>query len=105
MTFGHVLAPEKKPKKIANKAVPAVSFTAIMHRVTIPDPIVKKMVKLKTPSLGANKLGSVRPNILAALRMDSWIMRKEIISVIRLWELIADAIPYQVECECIIDMV
>jgi hypothetical protein len=57
---------------MAKTTTPAASLMAAIQSMTTPDPVVKKARRLNTPNLGAKMLGTVRPKMLAAFKMDSW---------------------------------
>jgi hypothetical protein len=71
----YIPAPEKNPMKMENTTVPAKLLTASIVIVMIPEPTEKKTIRMKTPNLGENKGGMVRPKILAPFKIVIWIMQ------------------------------
>lgn len=65
-----MVAPEKKPKNMATRTVPAAVFTASRQKMIIAMLVIDIIARLNTPTLGASKPGTIRPIMLAALRME-----------------------------------
>ena len=64
-------APLKKPDRMAKTTIPATLLIPKRAKITTAQPKPLMIVRLKTPYLCANMLGSTRPNIDEAFRMAS----------------------------------